>query len=381
VTAPASRACEAHAAPLKVSRERIWLYGATLAGIALIPLLTIPRFFSITAYHEDWGNFWAAGATVGTQRLLDPTLHGMWQVTHHMRPQAFAYPPAVAWFYYPFTSLSPMVSFFVDIAFMAGLCFIAALLVTRTYGFPVWFATATVYAWPPLLYAIFVGQSTPVALVLFLLAILALTERRPLLTGFAAGALLFKPTDAIVLVALLILRKQWISLAIVLACGALWYLGSVEATAGDWGWPVGYLHVVQGYYANDFSVNAAKSFSLPMLLMYAGVPQAIAMLAGGVLLLACVPLFLRTSIFESASMTPLVTLAISPHAWPYDVGLLIPTLCFVMVTVAEPWRTRLIAGAYVIAAFPLIHFDLLAAIILGGITVWLLLGALRMANA
>lgn len=358
-------------APLRLSRERILLYGATLACVGLIPLLVIPHYFVRTAYEADWGNFWAAGATVGTSTLLDPWLHAAWQTAHHMRVQSFAYPPAVAWLYAPFSHLSPVTSFFIDQALMVAVSFLAALLVARIYRFARWFAIAVVFAWAPLLYAIVVGQSTPVALVLFLLAILALTEERPVLAGLAAGALLFKPTDAIVLIVLLGVRGRWQSLAVACACGAFWYVASVAATAGNWGWPITYLHSIQGYYNADFAANAVKSFSLPTVLMYAHVPQSVAMIAGAVLFLACIALLVRAPILEAASMTPLVTLAISPHAWAYDVGLLIPSLCYVMRVAGEPWRTRIIATAYIIGVLPLMGFDPLAVVVLGGVGLWL----------
>jgi Glycosyltransferase family 87 len=356
---------------LQLSKDRVLFYGFALICIGLLPLLTIPHFFTITAYHEDWGNFWAAGATAGGRTLLDPRLHAAWQTAHHMRPQAFAYPPGVAWFYAPFARLSPMSSFFIDQSLMVGACFIAALLVARIYRFAVWFAIAAVFAWVPLLYGIFVGQSTPIALVIFLVAILALVDRRPVLAGLAAGILLFKPTDAVVLIALMALRRQWRSLAIVFACGIVWYLISVAATADNWAWPIEYARSLQGYYLTDFSTNAVKAFSLPMVLMYAGVPQTVGLAAAAALFLACVPLLLRAPMLEASSVAPLITLALSPHAWPYDVGLLIPALCFFMLVATEPWRTRIIAGVYIIAVLPLMHFDPLAIVVLGGMALWL----------
>jgi hypothetical protein len=145
----------------------------------------------------------------------------------------------------------------------------------------------------------------------------------------------------------------------------------VAATAGNWGWPIAYLRSIQGYYNADFAANAVKSFSLPTVLMYAHVPQSVAMIAGALLFVACTALLVRAPILEAASITPLVTLAISPHAWAYDVGLLIPSLCYVMRVASEPWRTRIVASAYIIGVLPLMGFDPLAVVVLGGVGLWL----------
>lgn len=352
--------------PLRFSKERIWLYGATLAVVNLVPLLSIPGFFIITANQEDWGNFWAAGATVGTKALLDPTLHSSWQLARHMRPQFFAYPPGVAWFYLPSSHLLPLPSYFADQALMTAVSFVCAWLISRIYRFPIWFSIAAVFAWGPLLDSIVVGQSTPVALALFLIAISGLIKQRQTVTGLATGALLFKPSDAVVLLPLLLLGRQWQALGLAVALAGGWFLLSVAATGGEWNWPVPYVHMLQSYYHSDFSVNAVKSFTLPTVLMYLGASERYAMIAAAVLLIVGLALIARRPAQESANIAPLLTLAVSPHAWPYDVALLIPTLCYVMRTSVEPWRTRVVATAYVIAVLPGIHFDPLAILVLGG---------------
>jgi hypothetical protein len=74
-------------------------------------------------------------------------------------------------------------------------------------------------------------------------------------------------------------------------------------------------------------------------------------------------------------MAGLVGLAASPHAWPYDAAVALPAAFWVMTTVAEPWRTRIIVGAFAVAplwlASNVIHFDLLALVIVGGAIAWL----------
>jgi hypothetical protein len=74
-------------------------------------------------------------------------------------------------------------------------------------------------------------------------------------------------------------------------------------------------------------------------------------------------------------MAGLVGLAASPHAWPYDAAVALPAAFWVMTEVAEPWRTRIIVGAFAVAplwlASNVIHFDLLALVIVGAAIVWL----------
>lgn len=363
--------------PIRVSADRIWLYGIVLAIVDLAPLLLLPDFFAITANHEDWGNFWAAGATVGSKSLSDPRLHFDWQLAHHMRPQVFAYPPAAAWAYLPAAHLSQLSSLFVDQALMVGAALVCALLVARIYLFPVWFSVAAVFAWGPLLDSIVVGQSTPVALALVLIAVFGLWRNNETSAGLAIGVLLYKPSDAVVLIALLLIRRRWRALALTGSCAAVWYLASVAATAGQWTWPIAYVHMLQGSYHDDFAANAVKAFSLPTLLMYMKVPETYALSAALLLLACCLWMLARRPIAESANVAPLVTLAVSPHAWPYDAALLIPSLCYMMTSLGEPWRTRLAVAAYAIAVLPLLHFDPLAILVLGGTAFWIWSGFSR----
>lgn len=74
-------------------------------------------------------------------------------------------------------------------------------------------------------------------------------------------------------------------------------------------------------------------------------------------------------------MAGLVGLAASPHAWPYDGAVALPAIFWVISTVAEPRRTRIIVGSFAIAplwlASNVIHVDLLAFAIIGGAIAWL----------
>lgn len=287
-----------------------------------------------------------------------------------MRAQQFLYPPGVAYFYAPFAHFPPIASFIANLVLMLGFSFVAASLVSRIYRFPFWFAVATTFAWAPLLNSIIVGQSTAVALMLFLIVIYTLTQNRQFLAGIATGALMFKPTNAIVILVILAIRRRWRSLAVALSVGALWYALGVAAAAGDWLWPVQYLHALENAYAYDFAANQMKSFSFPTLLMYLGVAQPLAIGLAMLLLAFCVWLLTGATILEAASIAPLITLAVSPHVWPYDAGLLVPTISYYMCVAGEPWRTRLVAAAYLLGAVPLIGFDALFVVVLGGLELW-----------
>ena len=71
------------------------------------------------------------------------------------------------------------------------------------------------------------------------------------------------------------------------------------------------------------------------------------------------------------SCTSLLSLALSAHAWMYDATIVLPALFYAMAKLAEPWRTRLVIAAYLLAALwmPIdaaIGFNPLAIITLGG---------------
>lgn len=357
-------------AALLLSRDRVLLYGGTLIFIGLSTAFIAPT------WHSDWANFWAAGATAGTTDLLDPKRHFAWQIGHHLMPQAFVYPPAVAWFFVPAAHLSIAAGFNLNCLAMLGVCAVCAVIAARAYAIPLAWALLAVFAWVPAVQAGFLGQFTPVALVLALLAILGIARGRPLLSGMAIGLLLYKPQDALVFVVLLAVRSEFRSLRIVFACAIGWYFASVSATAWDWAWPAHYASVLLNYYAADFAPNARKTVSLTGLLLYAGLPVFIAVFAGAALMLSSIPRLARSSRLEAASLAPLLGLACSAHAYMYDAVLVVPAILYAFAKGVEPWRTRLIAVAYalgpswVLALW--VGFDPLAVVVVGGTAIWLL---------
>lgn len=336
--------------PLRLSADRILFYGALCAVVASLPFIVAPhRLYEIATVH-DFANYWSAGATVGTPVLTDVSKLTQWQTSHHLAPQPFVYPPGFAWVYAPLTHLPPMTAMIVEQITMIALFAVAGWLIAKVYKFPLWFALVSVFAWGPTMGTIEDGQNTGLALVLVLVATLALVNHRPVLTGLAIGLLLYKPTDAVVLILLLAVRPEWRALGIAGLCAAGWYFLSVGGSGGDWRWPLRYAATVHAWYAPHSAGNSHMVFTVPTMLLATGVPLAIAFCAGAVVVLLALPLLARVSALEAASMATFVGVATSLHAWSYTAALLLPGVCYVMTRLVEPWRTRVIAAAYVCAS-------------------------------
>lgn len=361
------------AVPLRLSRERIALYGALLVVIASLPFIIFPSWFVDVALRGDFANFWSAGATVGTSLLTN--FHGLsaWQHTRHITPQSFVYPPGFAWFYEPFSYLNPVAAMALQDAAMVGFLTISALIAAQTYGLARWFAFVAVFAWGPAISSVELGQNTPLALALTLGAIWALTRGSAAVAGVTIGLLLYKPSIALPLLVLLLLRSQWRALAIAGAVAIGWYLLSVLATHGDWWWPGYYVRLIASTNAGEFAGNAHKAYTVPTLLLALRLPSS---LAYGVALLVFVAGFAvlaRAPMLGAASLTPLLGLATSPHSWPYEAALLVPAVLYAMMSLEEPLRTRVVVAAYLIAALGLVvpyAAHSLALLPLGG-TAWL----------
>jgi len=361
------------AAPLRLSRDRVLLYGALLAAVCLVQVR-----FVVAQGFGDWSAFWSAGATAGTPNLLDPSKHTAWQTAHHLLTTVFPYLPGAAWFWFPFKPLSLSAGYFVNLILMAAAIVIAGGIAARVYAIRSDIATILVFAWAPVTAALATGQNSPAALVIALIAILGLSSGMPLMAGFAVGALLYKLPYALPLILLLIARRNIAALAVTFACAILWYVLSVAATAGDWNWPAHYLGALQAYFGPDARFNAVKTVGIPSLLMRAGISAPIAALAGAALFAVAVPLLVRRPLLEAAALALLAGLAASPHTLPYDLALALPALFYLVTHLAEPLRTRLICALYLIAPLWLLsgvlHFDVLAVICDGLTIAWILKG-------
>jgi Glycosyltransferase family 87 len=307
---------------------------------------------------DDWKIFWNAGHHVGNAALLT--------ASH------FAYTPAAAWLLWPLAHLSLAAGYFAYVALMLAATVTAAWLASRLYALSLPVAALMALAWGPLTIAVCLGQNSPFALLLVTLSIFAIVRSDEPLAGIAVGLLLYKPSDAVPLLFLLLILKQWRSIGIAAICAAGWYVLSASATS-DWLWPVPYAHMLAGLYRSDDTMNADFAISVPTILARLGAPTLLAWAAGAAILVASTPFLLRVSRLEAASIVPLIGLAASPHAWGYEAVLALPAL-WLMATRFNPARAAIIAVAYAIAPIYLLarqlHFDALAVPVLGGVTIW-----------
>jgi hypothetical protein len=255
----------------------------------------------------------------------------------------------------------------------------SGVLGARTFGLNGRVGLAMAFAWTPCMASAIYGQNAPLALFLSLLTIEGLRRDSDGLAGLGAGLLLYKPTLALPLIGLLLLRRRWGSLAVVLAAAGGWYLAGVAAAAGDWTWPGAWLASVGGYYAGDTAYNVFRAISMPGLLQGLGAPSAAGWVLAAVLVVLALPRLVRAPAVEAGAGAVLVGLAVSPHALNYDAALVLPALLWALGRsgsgIREPARTRLVVGACLIAPEYLVSetlgLSILPAIVLTGAVIWI----------
>lgn len=370
------------ALPLSISRERVVLYGGALVFLGFAMPLFVRYVLNFDLAGRNWQNFQSAGATVGTHDLLDPRLHATWQVAHQLPVSVFAYPPGVAWLYLPSAHLSLTDGVLINAVIVLAACALSSLLAARTYNVSLWFALIAVFAWHPALDSIQTGETGAVVMLLAFFAVWGLVRGRSLSAGVAVGLMLFKPSIAFAFVALLVVRRQWRALIPTVAIGFAWYIAGTFATQLDWTWPLRYVQVLQGYFADDFGRYSIVAMSLPAILMRFGLPAFFAWASGGLVFLTALPALRSLSTLETSSVAGLLAIAVTPHAWGYDGALVLPALFFAMTSVREPPRTPIVIAAYLIAATYIvvtIHFLLnpLAVVVIGGAVYWVIEATLR----
>jgi hypothetical protein len=355
---------------LRLGAGRVRLWAFALIAIGLLPVVGAP----LNAWN-DWGALWSAGGTVGGSALVDAGQHIAWQAAHGAPQAFFSYPPAAAWLFWPFAQIGLGVSFWAQGVLMVACIAASALIAARVYGLTPAMALLAGFAWAPSTASVVLGQNVPFALLLAMVAIWALATDRPWLAGLAVGVLWYKPTLALGFVVLFAVRGRWRELAVALAMGGVAFLLSVAAAGGDWNWLATWLDGARTWLPADAAANADKAISLPGLLGRLPVPWVVPVLGGAALALAAVPGLRRAGIVEAASAACLIGLAAGPRTWGYEAALAIPFLCWVMAGgVKEPWRTRLIAAAYLLG--PLWFFSsvtrlsAVAVVVLAGAVLW-----------
>lgn len=348
-------------------RTVLWAWSAAVALA-----LASASVWSVRHGGGDWRVFASAGSLAGTHALLNPP--EAWQ--------AFFYLPAAAWALIPFARMPLAVSFACDALVMLVCAACAGAVASRTFGWRTSEALATFVLWPPVVYAAAIaGQNAPLGLLFAQLAIAGVAARSVALTAVPIGLLFYKPTYAIPFVVLLLVRRRVRELAIVGGIGVGWYLASVAATAGDWGWPLAYVRLLARFAAGDFGVNAPFAVSLPGVLIHGGVDPAVVVAVVALVAIGCVAALRRVGAVEAACAACFAGLALSPHAWAYDAVLALPMIAYTASRLGERARTKLLLAPALIAPLffvsPVLGFDPLALVVTGGTLAWL---ALRLFN-
>jgi len=348
--------------PLRLSPDRVVLYGIALFVFGALPALL--------GHPGDWQRFWAGGATVGTSALFDQGEHISFQATHGIGTGIWTYPPAFAWAFLPAAHLTIAIGYAINFVFMLVLVALSGSTLAGIFGFQRWFGVIAALAWQPAIYSGDVGQISAVWLALIALAMAGAARGSSLIVGLAVGFMLLKPTIALPFIALLLVRRQWRACAIVAICAGVWYLASVAATAGEWAWMPHYVAVVRTLHGVDMGA-LYNGITLPMILIRLGTARALAIAIGAIAFICFLPALSRANVLLAMSCTSVLSIALSDHAWMYDAAILLPAFFYVMANHEEPWRTRLIVAAYLLAALwmPIdaaIRFNPLAIITLGG---------------
>lgn len=362
---------EAISSAIGTRRLRVWAVGLALIGLG-------PVVGAFAYGFHDWPAFWSAGATAGSPDLVDSARHLAWQRAHGLPEAFFAYPAGSAWLFAPFAALPLAAAFIVHGLVMLGLAVGAGWVAAPVVGLDRRMAVLAVIAFAPVGASVVVGQNGPLGLFLAVVAIGGLVTGRPAVTGVAVGLLLYKPTFAVPLVGLLLLRRRWTELAIAALIGGLWYVAGVVAAGGDWLWPGSWLAGLRGYLDADFAGNADKAVSLPGLLVRTGVPAIVPVLAGAGLVAVALPRLATAPLLEAGVGACLVGVAVSPHAWGYDAALAVPFLLWLLAghgPLSVSARTGIVVAAYLLGPLWLVSrqtgVSAVALIVLGLVAVWL----------
>lgn len=355
----------AAANPLRLARLLHASFWASAIALALA--FAAGGGWAIQHGYGDWHVMSDASTRLGTRFLIDPSER--WQI--------FAYLPATAYLFAPL-ALLPMRVGFVANGLLMVLCAAAAgLIAARVFGLHRLAGIALCVTWPPVVYAsAIMGQNASLGLLLTMLSIAGTATRSPWLTALPIGLLLYKPTYAVPLVGVLVIRKAWRECAIVATCALGWYLAGVAAAGGDWSWPAAWWRLIVNYAPGDLAFNGPLSVSATSSLLRAGAPAGVVVAALVVVGALAYVAIVRSGPVEGVTGATLVALAWSPHAWAYDAALALPMLAFVIARLHLPARTGVLFAVYGMAAgfffSRVLGFDPLLLVTVGGSSLWIL---------
>jgi hypothetical protein len=109
------------------------------------------------------------------------------------------------------------------------------------------------------------------------------------------------------------------------------------------------------------------------------VPSVVAYTAAAAVVVAALPRLLRSPIAEAGAAACLIGIVVSPHSLQYEAVMVLPLLLWAAggtgSGIAEPWRTRLLVTAYLLAQLyiltPFAGVSVFAAITFGATAIWI----------
>jgi alpha-1,2-mannosyltransferase len=335
------------------ARARLWLAAAVIA--AWITTLGVPARGWL-----DFSAFYAAGRLALTPDVTGLAPITAYQVAHGMPIAPFVYPAGLA-LPYALLSAAPY-----DIAAALHACLMLALLVAAAaigatlVGLQRRWAILGALAWAPAAVGVATGQNSSLGLLLVVVSAAAMAHGREAAGGIAAGVLSYKPQLMAPLAGLYLLRGRWTALSGVVAMITVQWLAGVVATGGRLDWPLDWLATIRAYQDADLAANGWQAISLPGVAARLGLVLDmpwlvwVGYLAGGAIVLVCLPALRRSSWPEAIALAAACGLVLSPHAWIYDATLLLPAIGVFAARAARrgwPWRDRWwLAAAFAIAS-------------------------------
>jgi hypothetical protein len=356
------RRIRAYALVIAVCLWAIWIVDVSTAGVA-------DRFGKVKG--TDFLQFYVAGSFVRdgrTDLLYDLR-------AQYARARALA-PGARDTLYFPIQSpqtalaFAPLTAFSYGIA--AAIWFLVIVLLYAGACWRTWRSCASLHkyryeaaacavAFPGLYSTVLHGQTSCVALVAVVGALLALRRDRRYLAGLALGCLVFKPHWILAAGAVFVIAREWRVTAGVLSgavvqIGVAWLLVGRAVMSAYWTalWSVQRL----GDLLEPRAGNTIKSF-FAVFVPFKTLALALYAIAAIATLLVAAKVWRTHTRFEiRASAIVLAIVLISPHAFEYDLILLAPVFLLLANWLTEsagaPWTRTISWGLCALFPAPLL---------------------------